>query len=374
MLAALVALIAPALAVPVAIVSFLFLNQGFSFAWLPGIEFTWAPAHPELVTAFALISTIALVYSREMEKTQLSMMLVFCAGLMGFLGSASGLQLFFFLELMLFPAFYIILQQDPAAAFKYFGFMQISSILVLAGITGTGKIASLLLTTGFAIKMGLFPFHSWLPDAHSQAPFPLSALLSGCVVACGAYGILQFSNTPGLVLPLGILSAVYGAFNANTEPDIKRLLAFSTISQMGFAAVALTTAREWVVPFLIMHAIAKASLFFSAGEIIEETGIRLIHDIGIKSITLFVSVLVSALSMLGIPPLLGFFTELEILSGTVSYSIYIGLLLAFTLFPTVLYSERLLSIFFKKADRRVEALPPLVSVLLLLMGAVIWMS
>ncbi|MBR9679903.1 MAG: hypothetical protein GOU99_02545 [Candidatus Altiarchaeota archaeon] len=374
LLSSLMAFVLPELAVLTALVSFLFLYHSWSIEWLPGIIFGWAPAHPELLATFALVAAAAFVYARNLEKKRLAMVLLFCAGMLGFLGATSPFQLIFFLELMLFPIFYILLQEDSVAAFKYFGFMQVSTILVMAGLFGSGQLASALLTIGFAIKMGLFPFHSWLPDAHSQAPFSVSALLSGCVVAIGAYGILQYSSTPLLILPLGLISAIYGAFTANAETDIKRLLAYSTISQMGIAAVALSVAPSWVIAFLIMHSVAKSSLFLAAGEIAKKTGQRKLSAISIRSWTLSIAMFIALLSMTGFPPMLGFFTEFNILLQAFRFSGYVGLLLAVSLFPTILYAEKLLSIFFKSPSKRLEPLTPLISVILLLMGGILWMS
>jgi len=374
MVSALVALALPWLAVLMGLISFLFIQVPFTFEWLPGITFSWGLRHPGLAGTAALLSAISLIYARRMEKQQLSLFLLFFAGLIGFFGATAPLEVFFFLELMLFPAFYIILKEDPSAAFKYFGFMQVSSVLVLAGLVGQGMLASFILTIGFSIKMGIFPFHSWLPDAHSQAPFPLSALLSGCVVACGAYGILRFSTTPLLVLPLGVISAVYGAFMAASEKDVKRLLAHSTVSQMGYAAIALAVAPEFVVLFLVAHALAKAGLFYAAGEIFSATGLRQIPDMGVASKTLFVSASLSILSMLGFPPLLGFFAEIGIITSSLSSMPALVPFLLVAFFPTILYSERLISIFFKRSERRVEAGLPVITAVLLLLGVFMWMQ
>ena len=372
LVAAFVAYFRPQLGRVVGLLSFLLINKSAIITWLPGVSFSWIPSHPMLVFAFSLICATAILYSRELDKDRASMLLVFCAGLIGFLGATHAFEVFLFIELMLFPAFYIILKEDPSAAFKYFGFMQISSVLVLAGLVGEGLVSSMLLTIGFAIKMGLFPFHSWVPSAHAQSPFPLSALLSGALVACGAYGILMFSSTPLLVLPLGIISAVYGAFNAGAEEDIKRLLAFSTVSQMGYVGVALSAAPEVVVLFLIMHSIAKSTLFFSAGEIIKKLKLRNIHDIRVSSKSLALAVGISALCLVGFPPLLGFLVEFQVLFSSFVFSPIVGGLLAFSLIPSVLYVEKLLSIFLKEHGISLESALPLLLALLLIPGVISW--
>lgn len=373
MASAALALTYPRLARWAALISFVFINEPLSFEWLPGVVFSWEPVHPPLVFAFILIIATSLVYAKGMRNSHVSMLLLFSAGLLGFLGATNAFEIFFFLELMVFPVFYMVLREDPPAAFKYFGFMQVSSVLVLAGLLGEGQIASLLLTAGFAIKMGIFPFHSWVPESHSQAPFQLSALL-GASVACGAYGILIHSSSPQIILPLGILSAIYGAFGAGSVDNLEKLLAYSTISQMGYAAVALTTAPQIVVLFLIMHSLAKSSLTFSVAEIHSKAKVQKISDLGVSSKTLFIAVFLSALSIAGFPPLLGFITELGLIRSTIAYSPLVGILIAFAVFPTVLYCEKLLSVFFKHSKTRVEAALPLVLALLLVPGVIPWIS
>ncbi|MBR9681813.1 MAG: hypothetical protein GOV00_03370 [Candidatus Altiarchaeota archaeon] len=344
-----------------------------TFDWLPGITFGWdvLANFQQLFGVFALLVVIAILYSRKMEAKYLSSMMVFCAGLLGFLGASHPLQFFMFLELMIFPAFYLLLERDPTTAFKYFAFMQVSSILVLAGMISSGAIASLLLTLGFSIKMGLFPLGSWLPDAHSQAPHPLSALFSGALVACGVYGLYRFSYNFLLLLVLAIISIVYGAVRASKEEDLKRLLAYSTVSQMGYAALALLFAPEILPLFLLMHSLAKAGLFFAAGSIIEQTGISNISQLSVSSSSLTLPIIISALSMAGIPPLLGFWIELTIFKGIAAYSLLLlmGVLIAAAF--TIFYVERLVSIFMRRSPKRVEDWLSVIPAILLVLGVLL---
>jgi|GEM_PF-2784393 len=354
------------------ILSFAFVGENFYYEWLPGVVFSWNPYHQSIVFMASIIAMTALVYAKELKKEQISMLLLTLAGTIGFLGSSSPIQSFFFLELIIFPIFFTILGEDRTAAFKYFGFMQTASILVLAGLVGGGTIGSILLTFGFAIKMGIFPFHSWVPDTHSQAPTPFSAILSSLVVGVGAYGILIYSSTPEILLPFGIISAIYGAAGATGEHDLKRLLAYSTISQMGFAAVALAKAPEAVIIFLIAHSLAKASLFFSVGELIKK-GVNTIYG-AIKSKTIFFATLVSGLSILGFPPLLGFAAEFSILIKLINSSPLAAIFFLFALFPTILYIERIISMFIRKGGSEAESALPLIIAILLLPGVIPWMS
>ncbi|MBR9680408.1 MAG: hypothetical protein GOU98_01125 [Candidatus Altiarchaeota archaeon] len=372
MVSALLAYLHPQIARWSAILSFAFISEQFYYSWLPGIMFSWSPPYESIVFAAAIICMTALVYARDFSKEQISMLIIIIAGIIGFLGTNSIIQAFFFLELIIFPTFYLLLKEDKNAAFKYFGFMQTASILILAGLLSGGILGSMILTLGFAIKMGIFPFHSWVPDAHSQAPTPVSALLSSLIVALGAFGILIYSTTPEILVPIGIISAIYGAIGASAEHDLKRLLAYSTVSQMGFVAVALWAAPEAVIIFLIAHALAKSSLFFSVGEFIKN-GVNTVSG-GVYSKTLFVSVLIACLSLIGFPPLLGFMAEFSILTQLMTKSPVGVIFFLFAIFPSIFYIERLISMFFRKSPVKLESALPLIIALLLLPGVIPWMS
>jgi multicomponent Na+:H+ antiporter subunit D len=164
----------------------------------------------------------------------------------------------------------------------------------LAGHPGTADLIALgLLIAGFATKAGLVPFHGWLPDAHTAAPGPVSALFSGLMVTFGvvAIGRLVFSvYSPtgtavlGLLMVLGLVSAVGGAVFALLQDDLKRLLAYDTISQMGVLAVGLSTASATGLAgtayHLVNHAMFKSLLFLCAGAIVHATGATHLLDMG----------------------------------------------------------------------------------------------
>lgn len=370
--AAVLVMFSRGLGVAAALLALSLFTRELSFEWMPGMTFGWniLPEYLPLAGAFVLISVLALFSARKVEKRHLAAIVVFVAGLVGFIGASHPLQFFFFMELMIFPAFYIIFSRDPAAAFKYFVYMQLSSLMVLAGIFSTGTISAIFFTLGFGIKMGLFPLGGWLPDAHAQAPTPLSTLLSGCVVACGAYGLHRFAYYTPLLVVMGLLSMLYGSLRAWREDDLKKLLAFSTVSMMGYAAIALVYAVDALPTFLLMHALAKATLFLAAGEIITRAGMRHVPTLRIHSLSLGFSSLVAALSMAGFPPLLGFWTEISILKG-LAFSLPVLLVFMAAMLPTFLYVERLLAPFFKEGGHPVESWLPAVSAVALLMGGVL---
>jgi multicomponent Na+:H+ antiporter subunit D len=185
------------------------------------------------------------------------------------------------------------------------------------------RIALALLVAGFATKAGLAPFHGWLPDAHTAAPGPVSALFSGLMVNLGLVAIgrlvLQVYG-PGTGIPvlgvltvLGLVSALGGALLALVQDDLKRLLAYDTVSQLGVVAVGLatatTTGTAGTVWHLLNHAVFKSLLFLCAGAIVHLAGVERLSQMGglaRRRPLIAAAFLVGAASVAGIPPLGGY--------------------------------------------------------------------
>jgi hydrogenase-4 component F len=180
---------------------------------------------------------------------------------------------------------------------------------------------------GFGTKGGVMPFHTWLPDAHSEAPAPISGLLSGLVIAIGPFVFLRtvtmfaplYSSIVTLVAILGCVSVVVGILLALVQDDLKRLLAYSSVSQIGyiFVAVSLGTylGTYGGLFHIVTHLLAKSLLFFCSGAIIYRLGIRRISDLaglGRKMPVTAVCFFIAALSMGGLPPLAGFMSKYSI--------------------------------------------------------------
>jgi multicomponent Na+:H+ antiporter subunit D len=195
--------------------------------------------------------------------------------------------------------------------------------LALARHTTTSdRIAFGLLVAGFATKAGLIPFHGWLADAHTAAPGPVSALFSGLMVNLGVVGIARLafqiygpSSTPvlGLLMTIGLVSALLGAVLALAQDDLKRLLAYDTVSQTGIIVVGLATADQAGVAggvyHMINHALFKSLLFLCAGAIVHRTGITKLSQMGglwrhMPVIT--IAFLLGVASIAGIPPFNGY--------------------------------------------------------------------
>jgi formate hydrogenlyase subunit 3/multisubunit Na+/H+ antiporter MnhD subunit len=183
------------------------------------------------------------------------------------------------------------------------------------------------LVIGFGTKAGIAPFHPWLPDAHAEAPTPISVLLSGVMIKMAVYALARtvsifYPSWPQLtvfVVALGTFTMVLGIVMALTQDDLKRLLAYSSVSQMGYVLVGLGLGTYLGcyggLFHLLNHAIYKALLFMCVGAVIYATGIRKVSELGglaksmpITSACFFLG----ALALSGFPPLNGFMSKLTV--------------------------------------------------------------
>jgi NADH-quinone oxidoreductase subunit M len=202
---------------------------------------------------------------------------------------------------------------------------------------GTGQhLLFLAFALAFAIKVPMFPFHTWLPDAHVEAPTAGSVILAGVLLKMGTYGFLRFClplfpqssiDFAPLIVTLGIVGIIYGAWVSTVQPDIKKLVAYSSVSHLGFVMVGLFTlnAQGLVGGILQMvnHGLSTGALFLLVGMIYERRHTRLIADFGglWKVIPAFsVLFLIVTLSSLGLPGLNGFVGEFLILVGAFQWN------------------------------------------------------
>jgi multicomponent Na+:H+ antiporter subunit D len=218
-------------------------------------------------------------------------------------------------------------------------FGQIHHALQAAGKSTHASDADLvalgLLIMGFGTKAGIMPFHGWLPDAHTAAPGPVSALFSGLMVNLGIFAcariVLQiFGHTPdapilGLLTVLGCVSAVVGASLALAQDDLKRLLAYDTVSQMGILVVGFATARAegvaGAVYHLVSHSIFKALLFLCAGAVVHSTGLTKLSEMGglaRRMPVITVAFVLGTAAIAGVPPLNGY-VSLELIHDSLRH-------------------------------------------------------
>lgn len=316
-----------------------------------------------LIALTSLMFSVSYIrqYSGTWKYYALFMLLI--TGMNGVIATGDIFNLFVFMEIALFSAYALVAfggkAEEYEAAFKYAIMGSISSILILMGIgilyatTSTltmANIAAILPTkdprimywvgaiflAGFGLKSAVMPFHAWLPDAHSSAPAPISAMLSGVLIkALGIYVIIRFFfNVLGappifltLFMVLGSISIILASYLALGQWDFKRLLAYSSISQIGFILLGLGIGTKLAILGAVFHifnhAIFKSLLFYNSGSVEMALGTRDLRKMGnLKDAMPVTSAtsMVASLSVAGLPPFNGFFSKLIIIIAAVQAS------------------------------------------------------
>jgi len=313
----------------------------------------------EFVTIIAVVYAIGYVRSDHRTHIFYATLLLFSAGMSGTTLANDVFLFYFFWELMLIASAFLIVywgsgERRNAVALKYFIITHLGSLFVLIAFvmlysrTGLDHFSSLpaafqmdhaslpligsLFLIGFGVKMAVVPFHIWLPDTHSEAPMPVTIMLAAAMLSMGTYGILRFPmgfltldqfavfSLPMMVV--GVISEIYGAVMALVENDIKRIIAYSSVSQMGYILFGLGTLTYSGIMgarlHVIYHAIVKALLFCCVGWIIlafSERDINALTGVGKKEPLLMACAVTGALAMTGVPALAIFNSEWLIFSS-----------------------------------------------------------
>jgi hydrogenase-4 component F len=213
------------------------------------------------------------------------------------------------------------------------------------------SLAFIFLLVGYGTKVGLAPFHAWLPDAHAEGPTPISAVLSGLLLNVALYALLRFKmvlaanpatlNVGAIMVALGLISLLFAAFMLYRRRDIKRLFAYSSIEHMGIATFAFgiggPLANFAGLLHMTMHSLTKSAIFFAVGHIAQVKGTQRIADIGGLSVThptLAVGFALGTLAILGLPPFGVFTSEFMLVTSAfprqplLTVTLVIGLLIA----------------------------------------------
>ncbi len=351
-----------------------------NFAWIPQFGIHLHLAIDGLSLALLLLTFFLGVMAILSSWTE--------AGITGVFLAVDLFVFYLFWELMLVPMYFLIgiwgHERRIYAATKFFLFTQLSGLLMLVAIislavlhqkatgvftfdyeqllnTALSPRATLLLMLGFfiafAVKLPIFPLHTWLPDAHTEAPTAGSVILAGLLLKTGAYGLIRFVLPlfPGpsrelapIMMTLGVIGILYGAVLAVAQTDLKRLVAYTSVSHMGFVLLGVFAGNEialqGAVVQMISHGISTGALFILAGLLQERLHTREIAEMGGLWETmpaLSGAGLVFAMASLGLPGLGDFVGEFLVLLGAYRANVSLTIVATLGLLAATLYGLKL---------------------------------
>jgi NADH-quinone oxidoreductase subunit M len=357
-------------------------------------------------------------------------MLTLLTGLVGVFIALDLFVFYVFFEVMLIPMYFIIGIWGGAnrlyAAIKFFIYTMAGSLLMLVAIvvmvwkisvaTGglsfsydyllenAGRLGSAApwlfaaFALAFAVKVPVFPLHTWLPDAHVEAPTAGSVLLAAVMLKIGTYGFLRFAvpffpqvalspAVSRLIVVLAVIGVIYGALVAMVQPDIKKLVAYSSVSHLGFVMLGIwgvtLISVQGALMVMISHGISTGALFLLIGMIYERRHTRLIEDYGgiARVVPLFSLILtVVALSSIGLPGLNGFVGEFLVLLGSFgTYPWATGIATTGVIFAAAYLLWALQRMIFNRLDkpdneRLIDLTPRELAVLVPLLVGIVWLG
>jgi NADH-quinone oxidoreductase subunit M len=346
--------------------------ETWNYSWIPSVGAHFSLGIDGLSYLLVMLTTVlgplAILSSwsaiKKREKEYYILLLLLQTGMLGVFMSLDFVLFYVFWEVMLVPMYFLIgvwgSERRLYAAIKFFLYTLAGSVLMLLAILaiyyyrGTFDIREILIHPftaqygwlqkwlfwgfffAFAIKVPMFPFHTWLPDAHTEAPTAGSVILAGVLLKMGTYGFLRFSvpmfpdatvKYRWIIIILSLIGIVYGALVCMMQKDMKKLIAYSSVSHMGFCTLGIFALTPLGLSGSIIqqlnHGISTGALFLIVGVLYERRHTRLISEFGGLSTPMpnfAVVYLIVTLSSLGMPLLNGFIGEFTILRGVFEVS------------------------------------------------------
>ncbi|MBU0687340.1 MAG: NADH-quinone oxidoreductase subunit M [Candidatus Margulisbacteria bacterium] len=328
-----------------------------------------------------------------------SLLLIALSGILGIVLTRDIFNLYVFFEIVAVASYVLISYKHKPrtikASFKYLIMAESSWVLfllaiaILYGLTGTLNMDSIahqmptiyqadpkivivifsLMLVAFGIKCGMFPMHTWIPEAHSQAPTPVSGLLSGLILKAGLYAMLRIFflfwgatlfmlSIETVLLYLGLATLLLGAGMALAQNEVKKLLAYSSINQIGFILVGIGIGTELGLTgalfHILNHSIIKTGLFFCAGIIVSQTGfwkISQLRGVSKAMLSMTIAFILLSLAVIGIPPFNGFVSKLLIITATIQTQKYwVAVILFFGILLSAAYYFKVIQSFFAKDE------------------------
>lgn len=352
------------------------------FAWVPQLGLNWVVSvdglSAPLVLLAGLVTTLSMFAAWRVDRRPrlfYALMLVLYAAQIGVFVAQDLLMFFIMWEVELVPVYLLICtwggQNRRYAATKFLMYTAIASIFILVaamamafyGDTVTFNIAELQLKefplalelflyagllVAFGVKLAIFPFHTWLPDAHGEASSPVSMVLAGVLLKMGGYGLIRLNLellphahiyfAPVLAI-LGVVNIVYGALNSFAQTNMKRRLAYSSVSHMGFVLLGIASFSDVGVSGALLqmlsHGLIAAVLFFLAGVTYDRTHTMMMNQMGgigqamPRVFTLFT---MASMASLALPGMSGFVSEIAVFVGLATSDIYSPTFRAVTIF------------------------------------------
>ena len=381
----------------------------FSVNWIPQVNIGFTLAVDGLSLLLILLTGVLGVISVVISWTEITKRVGFfhlnlmwsLAGIIGVFLAMDLFLFYFFWELMLVPMYFLIgiwgHENRRYASIKFFLFTQVSGLFMLAAILGlafahehntgvltfnyfellgspmgaiTGRWLMLGFLVAFAVKLPMVPLHTWLADAHTEAPTAGSVILAGLLLKTGAYGMIRFviplfpEAARAFSLPLmilGVAGVLYGAVLAFAQTDLKRLVAYTSISHLGFVLLGLFSfnylAYQGSVMQMLCHGFSTGGLFVMVGMIQEKTGTRDMSKLGGLWQTMPRSggaAMFLAMATLGLPGMGNFIAEFLVLLGTFQTHIVLAVIATVGLVPATIYSIWMIQKTFH-GERRMES-------------------